>query len=255
MYVDMNENQNNTLNRATMVNTLAVIGFVALIVASMWLAVYSTRYVPDVVGRIGSAAVYLGSVFTPADEPTLSVVPTVVASTTLPFSEATSTTPTTGVQAAPKPVQPTAGAQTSGTYQISGTAAAPVALNGLPDLMSSIDAIGYLATSSAESFITNSTVPAGSRPAVRFTIKNIGTNVTGSWRFSASIPTQTSYLYQSGPQQSLAPGDSITYTLGFDQANRGSGQMISVTANFDNTVTELTTNNNSASATITILGS
>ena len=102
---------------------------------------------------------------------------------------------------------------------------------------------------------SGTTAPSGSRPAVVFTIKNIGTNVAGSWRWSASIPTQTSYLYQSLPQQALNPGDSIEYTLGFDQANKGSGQMISVTANFDRAVAESDANNNSASATLTILGS
>ncbi|MFA6415025.1 MAG: CARDB domain-containing protein [Candidatus Paceibacterota bacterium] len=242
----------------TVVHVLAVVGFVALIGASMWLAAYSTRYVPAVVGRIGSAAVYLGSLFTPA-EPSLSVISTPVASTTISFGDASSTLATTADPVTSKPVKsvvPTAGEKTNGTYQISGTASAqPAVLSGFADLVVNIDTIGYLATSSADSFVANTTVPNGNRPAVRFTIKNIGTNVTGSWRFSASIPTQTAYIYQSQPQQSLAPGDSISYTLGFDQANRGSEQTISVTANFDHTVTESNVNNNSTSAKITILGS
>jgi hypothetical protein len=88
--------------------------------------------------------------------------------------------------------------------------------------------------------------------------------VSGVWRFSASIPTQSSYFFQSQPQQALAPGDSIDYVLGFDQANKGSGQMISVTANikyvdpFTGAITfpvaESNSNNNSASTVITILG-
>lgn len=261
MYVPMDESQDNTQNRIVVVNTLATVGFIALIGASMWLAVYSTRFVPGVVGRIGSAAVYLGSVFTPAPA-SLSVVPTPTASSTiLTFGEATSTTgvatttkPATQTPAKPKTVPTTAGEQTSTTQQIGGTAT-PAALTGLPDLIVTINAVGYLATTSAESFITSSIVPAGSRPAVNFTIKNIGTNVSGMWRFSATIPTQSAYLYQSQPQQSLNPGDSIDYTLGFDQANRGTGQTISITANYDRGVTESNTDNNNASAKITILGS
>jgi len=253
----MNTDQPMTPARQAAINGLAVVGFIALVAAGIWLAIYSTRYVPTVVNRIGSAAVYLGSVFTPADEPTLSVVPILTASTTISFGNAsstvsTSTTPKVTAPAKPKPVAPTAGEKTDGTYQIGG---APNVLSGLPDFSVTITAVGYLATTSAGSFVASSTVPSGSRPAVRFTIKNIGTNIGEQWRFSASIPTTSSYLYYSPFQQSLNPGDSIDYTLGFDQATAGSNKMISVTANFDHIVTESNFNNNSASAQLTILGS
>ncbi len=246
------------LARQTSIKVLAVIGFVTLIGAGMWLAVYSTQFVPSVISRIGDATVYLGSVFTPPQASDLSVVPvTPMASTTISFDGASSTSlktlvthPTTIV---PKRIATTAGTKTNTVYRISGSAGAP-SLYGLPDFVTTIDAIGYLATTSANSFIASSTVPAGSRPAIRFTIKNIGTNVTGPWRFSALIPTQTAYIYQSQPQQSLNPGDSIDYTLGFDQANKGANETISITANFDHTVVESNTNNDSASARITILG-
>ncbi len=243
------------LARQTTIHALAVVGFVALMGGGIWLAVYSTRYVPDVVGRIGSAAVYLGSVFTKAPEPSLSVVPTPVASTTIPFGEAMSTPPSGEITlpVAPKKVQPAAGTETNGVYPLAGTTTP--APSGPADLVVHIGAIGYLATTSANSFVASSTVPAGSRPAVHFTIQNIGGTATGAWRFSASIPTQTAYIYQSEPQQSLNPGDSIEYTLGFDQANAGAGQTISITANFDHAVAESSTDNNSASAKITVLGS
>lgn len=241
-----------------MVHTLAVVGFVALIGASLWLAVYSTRYVPSVVNRLGGAAVYLGSVFTPSPA-SLSVIPT--ASTTIPFGEASSSISTSINSPAVVPVTPapaksvptTAGEKTSGTYAM-GTAAATVVSDGLPDFIATIDAVGYLATSSTDSFTATSTVPAGGRAAVTFTIKNIGTGTSGSWRFSASIPTQTMYTYESQPQQSLNPGDSIDYTLGFDQADAGT-QTISITANYDHAVAESDSGNDSASAQITILGS
>ncbi|TSC64737.1 MAG: hypothetical protein G01um101491_206 [Parcubacteria group bacterium Gr01-1014_91] len=258
MYTVMNDIGIPGPNRTAMLHALAVVGFIALIVASMWLAVYSTRYVPTVVNRVGAAAVYLGSVFTSSTEPTLSVIPTPIASTTISFGDegssnvewvASEPVPPT----APKKIVPTAGTETTNTYQISGTTTLSVP-SGLPDFIVTINAVGYLATTSAESFVASSTVPSGSRPAVRFTIKNIGTNVTGQWRFSASIPTQSSYIYQSQPQQSLASGDRIEYTLGFDQATAGSNKTISITANFDRTVGESNMNNNNASAQLTILG-
>ncbi len=237
-------------NRETSTNALAVVGFIALVGAGIYLAVYSTRFVPSVVGGIGSAAVYIGSVFSHGPDATLSVVPN--ASST-PVTEASST-PVASSVGGTQAVTPTAGPETSGAYAIDGATTTPVVTTGLPDFIATIDSIGYLATSSADSFVASSTVPAGDRPAVRFTIKNVGGTATGLWRFSASIPTQTAYLYQSQQQQTLGPGDSIQYTLGFDQANRGANQMISVTANYDRGVNESNFNNDSASATLTILG-
>ncbi len=244
----------NISTRQTAIYVLAVIGFIALTGAGMWLAVYSTRFVPSVVNRIGAAAVYLGSVFRSSEKSNLSVVPTLVASTTLPFDGASSTVPAkTPTIPPPKRVPTTAGSETSGAYQI-GTTTTPSSRFGLPDLVVTVDAIGYLATTSADSFVASSTVPAGSRPAIRFTIKNVGMNGAGAWRFSASIPTQTAYIYESQPQQPLNPGDSIDYTLGFDQPNKGANETISITANFDHAVAESNPNNNSASAQVTILG-
>jgi hypothetical protein len=253
----MDTSGNSSPSRQATVNGLAVAGFIALTVAGIWLAVYSTRFVPTVIGRIGSAAVYLGSVFTPSSNPSLSVVPN-ASSTIISFGESTSTlsastTPVTPEPAAQKPTAPIAGTKTDNVYQISGATTTPT-VAGLPDFIVIIKAIGYLASTATESFVASSTVPNGNRPAVMFTIKNVGTNATGPWRFSASIPTQTAYIYQSQLQQSLNPGDSIDYTLGFDEANEGANQMVSITANFDHAVIESNSNNDSASANLTILG-
>ena len=261
----MNTSNNNlmrTPTRQAAITGLAVVGFVALIMLGISLAVYSTRFVPTVVNRVGSAAVYLGSIFVPAPS-TLSVVQNSNASTTILFGPADSApavTPTVTTTTVVLPVQPkkipttTAGANSSNTYQI-GTTTANVALSGLPDLVTNISAVGYLTSPSTDSFVASSTVPSGMRPAVKFTIKNIGTNITGTWRFSASIPTQSSYLFYSPSQQSLAPGESIDYTLGFDQPIAGTGKMISVSANFDHMVTESNFNNNSATGYVTVMGS
>ena len=255
----MNVNKTGISPHRAVINGLAVVGFIALIATGIWLAVYSTRFVPTVISRVGGAAVYLGSVLTPASEQTLSVIPTQTTSIAIPFDETSSTIDEVGISTTPvtptPPGQtaPTAGKKTDNAYQIGG--ASTGILSGLPDLVVNINAIGYLATTSADSFVASSTVPSGSRPAIRFTIKNIGTNRSGEWRFSASIPTSTAYVYMSPPQQSLNPGDSIEYTLGFDQAIAGSDKMISITANFDRAVAESNTDNNDASANLTILGS
>lgn len=249
----MDNTEINTTARQAATNSLAVVGFITLIALGMSLAVYSARYVPVAVGRLGAAAVSLSQLFTPAPAPSLSVVP--VASTTISFAEASSTTATSTTKTvspkAPKPITPTPGNSVSETYQIGS---APV-LSGLPDLTVTISAVGYLTSTSTDSFVAATTVPHGASPAIKFIVKNIGTNVAGPWRFSASIPTSSDSIYQSVPQQSLNPGDYIEYTLGFSQPNAGANQTISVTANFDHAITESNTNNNSAATQVTILGS
>jgi hypothetical protein len=258
MYVNvMQPNQNTSLdagNRQAALTTLAVVGFLALVAFGIYLAIYSARYVPNAVSKLDAAAVSLASVFSPAATSSLAVIPASSASTTIAFGDDSTTTVPVAPTAAPvKPaaVIPQAGAQTSGTYQISG-GTGPTSYTGLPDLTVAVDAVGYLTTDAADSFVAASTVPAGYRPAVEFTIKNIGTNVAEPWRFSATIPTTVGYTYQSNEQQSLNPGDSIDYTLGFDDATVGTNETISITANFDHAVAESNTSNDSATASVTV---
>lgn len=248
----MNTEQTSTPIRQTAINGLAIAGFVALVAAGIWLAIYSTRFVPTAVNGVGAAAVYLGSVLTPTDDASISVAPTT--QTTISFGNESSAPTTITTPISPNQIiAQTAGEKTSGAYQIGGPTTTNV-LSGLPDFVVSIGAAGYLTAVSADSFVVSSTVPSGSRPAIKFTIKNIGANRSGGWRFSASIPTQTAYIYQSPLQQSLNPGDRIDYTLGFDQPIAGADKIISVIANFDNSVGESNMDNNSASAKLTILG-
>jgi hypothetical protein len=228
--------------------TFAGIGFLTVLGAGLWVAAFTLSNFPALISRVGGAAVYLGSVFTPRTEgPTeLVVEPT----------EETTPAEETEEETLPVSVPKVAGEKTEQSYAI-GDSVPPViqGTTGLPDLITNIGAIGFLSSTSTDSFTASSTVPAGMRPAVRFAITNQGTAVAASWRFSASIPTQSAYVFQSAPQQPLGPGDSIEYVLGFDQATAGADKLISITANSDSAFAETTRDNNSASAKITILGS
>jgi hypothetical protein len=244
MNTNMDTKQEVSPVRQATTNSLAVIGFVALVGVGLWLAVYSTRYVPSVVNRIGAAAVYIGSVFNPAPTSTLSVVPPPVASTTVSFGNiATSTKTTTTTQPTGAPIA--AGTKTTASY--------PMNDYGLGDLSVGITSIGYLASDSTNSFVASPTVPAGDLPAIRFTIKNIGTNWTGTWSFSASIPTSNSYTFHSPVQQSLAPGDSIDYTLGFNEALTGASQPVTIT--IQSNIPGSNPTNTAATAHLDVLGS
>lgn len=57
----------------------------------------------------------------------------------------------------------------------------------------------------------------GSRVSMQFVVTNIGTNIIpAGWSFNAVLPYNPIYVYPSGGQQALYPGDKIVYTLGFD---------------------------------------
>lgn len=60
-------------------------------------------------------------------------------------------------------------------------------------------------------------VSAGSRVTLQFVVTNAGTNVApAGWMFNAVLPYDPVYVYPSGGQQALYPGDKIVYTLVYD---------------------------------------
>jgi hypothetical protein len=239
------------------VNALAIVGFIVLIGIGMLLAVYAATFVPTAVNRLGSAAVYLSSVFVPAQEPaTLEVVP----GTTVPFPEApvvaeATTTPVVAAEPATAPAAvttPTAGPTKTTVYPVgTGTNPTPV-LSGLSDLTVDIVATGYLTSSDTSTFIKSDTVPDDLRGAVKFTITNKGTNASGRFNFDATLPTTRTYTFTSDKQDSLLPGEHIDYVLGFDRARSGDDRVISITVDADNDVKESNESNNSDSVKVEI---
>lgn len=232
----------DTQTREAVVNGLAAFGFLSLVGIGIALVIYATPSFPTLMNRLGGAAVYLSSVFTPSDDSGLTVVPN---ATTTP-SGSTATTTATSTKPGTGGVTP--GQQTNGVYPIGGGGFTGD-LRGLPDLTVSIKEVGFLSSTSTDSFVASSTTQGAGRPAVRFVIKNEGTNVTGSWMFTAKLPTQSNYAFGSQMQKALYPGESIEYTLGFDQASSGD-QAITIIADSTQIVAESSESNNSASALI-----
>ncbi len=228
---------------------LAVVGFVALVALGIWLAVYSAQYVPATVNRLGAAAVALSSIFVPA-EPTLTVVPT--ASTTISFGDGTtavsSSTPATGTPAPITVPTPTPGQETNTVYTPNGTA---TALYGLPDLIVEIESVGYATSTNFDGFVASPTISASQMGAVKFAVRNTGTNVSGPWSFSASLPSNQITIYPSGMQPSLKPGDWIEFVLDFSFPRIGTST-VSVTTDPSNQVPESNEANNQASTTILV---
>ncbi|MBU2158912.1 hypothetical protein KKD81_00810 [Patescibacteria group bacterium] len=236
--------------RRAAVNGLAIVGFIVLILIGMALAIYAATFVPGAISRVGSAAVYLSSVFQPNEEDTdLVVVPP---TETVPFGDdipAATSTPATSTPETTTPVTPTPGTPVVRVVQV-GTTPAP--LFGLPDLVIENITTGYLTSSDTSTFRASSRVPDGERGAIKFTIANRGTNLSGRFEFDAELPTSRSYTYHSGNQDSLKPGERIDYVLGFDQAREGDDREITVTVDPDRDISESNEGNNSRSVTIDI---
>ncbi len=247
------------------VNGLAVVGFIVLAAAGVWLAIYSTRFVPTVVNRIGSAAVYLSSVFTSPKGASLSVVPTLtpssIASTTVPSTDsvvATTSVATTSAPAAStteKPIQTNWVPGTPVTIT-NGATSTPVVSHyyGLPDLAVDIETVGYLGADG--NIVATTTIPAHAQIAVKFRVTNIGTNPSGSWAMNIAIPSAGAFASQTfDALESLVPTQPSEYVARFDNIPGGTNWIIVITLDPKHQLTESSTANNVASTSVTVLGS
>jgi hypothetical protein len=82
--------------------------------------------------------------------------------------------------------------------------------------------------------------------AVKFDIGNVGGTATGVWYFTATLPTNPAYTYQSPAQASLAPGAHIENILRFRPVMMGGGS-VSVYVDPQGSVSEASESNNTAS--------
>ncbi len=246
------------------VNTLAIVGFLALIFIGIGLAIYSSQFVPTAVTKLSS------------NSHSTAPVGTVSTSyTTIPFSNTPATT-TTIASNAPAPsygaapsyatstttyTNPSSYTSTPSSYgtnystRYPASAGAAHALYGLPDLATNIVATGYLTNGPGSAFVASPIVPVGAVAAIQFTIANDGTNSTGAWNFIAQIPTDNGYTYTSPTEGNMNPGDHTLYTLSFDQVPPGQNEPVRVIADPNNYLQESNEANNIGIATLTVVGS
>ncbi len=239
--------------RLAAIHGLAIVGFIVLVAAVIWLAVYSTNNVPNVVGSIGAAAVSLSQILSLAPESSLEVVPTVL--TTISFGDENppSTPATTTIPKATKPVVWTPGTP----IVVGGDAAAttsPTSYYGLPDLAVVIVSIGYLANATNESFVATTTIPANTQIAMKFRVTNVGTNVSGTWTMTIAVPSNGASLTQSFTQESLYPSQPSEYIARIGNITPGAGRTIIITIDPNNQLVETNKVNNAISTTVTVLG-
>lgn len=117
------------------------------------------------------------------------------------------------------------------------------------DLVIRIIDVGIM--NSNNQFYYSNFLTRNDKVAVKFEIQNIGSQNTGNFRFNANLPTQTADVYQSNTENSLAPGETRQYTIGFNNAITGNST-VSFRVDSDNNVSENDENNNYASRTINV---
>jgi hypothetical protein len=237
---------------ATM-GALAIVGFIALIIIGIALAIYSAQFIPTLVSTFNSPSSSNNTGMASTSSGHLEIATSTMG--TNGYSLTTTTIPQSTVNS--NDILPGVGTMPAGTYpsKTSSGDTAPAKTHapyGLPDLAVTIISTGYLTGESTDSFVSGTVIPPGARPAVKFSVTDTGTNSTGPWNFLALIPTVSGQSFTSPTESSLNPGDHTVFTLGFNQAAEGPNQTITVVADPNNQIQESSKSNNSASSAVTI---
>ena len=95
------------------------------------------------------------------------------------------------------------------------------------DLTVNLIATGVI--NNANQFVSGRVAQVGEKVAVRFEIANIGGKNTGVWNWGATLPIPAPQnIYNSANEISLAPGDRIEFTLGYQRTSAGQNQIVIV---------------------------
>lgn len=129
------------------------------------------------------------------------------------------TIPVTGSGTGPKPYPNPSNCYWYNGQYICGTGG--TTYNGPADLAVTITNVGYMDQYSGQ-FYSGSSLYGGQKIAVQFEVRNVGGTNSSTWSFNANLPSSYQSNYYSGLQNSLAPGQVQTFTLGFTNAYSGS---------------------------------
>lgn len=153
-------------------------------------------------------------------------------STVVPPTQATTTvTPNTSapyIPSQPAPIQP--------VYY------------GKPDLAVRMLQVGILGSSNI--IIPQTQFSYSDMVGIKFEIRNDGDANSGPWYFTAALPSVSTPTFSSNSQISLRPGESIIFTLGFSNLINQNTNLITVTADPQNIVSESVEYNNFVTSTI-----
>ncbi|MFH1454714.1 MAG: PKD domain-containing protein [bacterium] len=114
---------------------------------------------------------------------------------------------------------------------------------GKPDLQTTLIATGIIDPASKQ-FMQTNYAGFNDEVAMKFQVKNIGTNVSGAWKLRINTPSRTTPYYDFVNQTSIKPGDRIVYTTSFDNPLATGINTAYITADPLNMVNEDSESNN-----------
>jgi hypothetical protein len=219
--------------------SVALIGFIVVAVLGIAIAIYASRFVPGAISGLAGAGAYVSNLFILENEDgtgTVEEKPVQETPAVKPPAPVATSTPT--APATPRPTTP--------------RPATPV-YSGLSDLTVNIATVGYCTTGAQNSLVSSSYVPDNARyGGVRFTVTNIGTNVSGPWAFEIETSASPSDTYEYAGQASLAPGQSMVGTMCFPRGTRANDGEVTITVDSQDRVVEGNERNNEASQDLEI---
>jgi hypothetical protein len=233
--------ETNEESKKAAVNGLAIVGFAGLIIAGIFLAIYAARFVPEALSRLSSAVILSTDNEENPDE-----------------------TPAAPVDEEEEPAEeePTTGApQTGGPLLVTPPVAVspnppvyspPVYYPQQPQLYGKADLAitnleaGYFRGST---FVEDDEVPEGRDAAVRFTVKNNGTNIASGWRVQVEVTGEDDARGNGG---SLMPNGTQQFTLRIENPREGRDIDVDIEVDYEDDVDESNERNNERSIELEI---
>lgn len=223
------------------INGFVLIGFFALVIAGMLLAIYASRYVPETLARL-SAAVYLSG-----DKPENT------ATTTPPKNDevfvpdvSEPTTDDTDTPELPDETGYTPPRTVTPTYTYTPPRPTGPQLYGSADLSLTNVEAGYVRSGR---YIEDDTVPTNRDMYVRFTVRNSGTNIASGWRVLVEVEGERDAVASGGV---LYPNGTQTFTLRVTNPEEGRNLTTKIDVDFQNAVNESNERNNDRSIDVDI---
>jgi CARDB len=231
------ESGKGSVTKAT-VNGLAVVGFGALILSGVFLAIYAASYVPQALSRLTGAVILSeeqpANPNTETETPT-PTTPTVVTPAVEEDPDEEVTTPETPRTGGPLLVPQTPRITYTGPQ-----------LYGLPDLALVNVRAGYMRGST---FVEDNDVPSNRDAAVRFIVQNLGTNTVSDFRIKLEIENEDDAIGMGGL---LYPNGTQLFTLRITNPEEGEELDIDIDVDYQNRIAETNERNNDKSITLDI---
>lgn len=219
--------------KATM-NGLAIVGFGALIIAGIFLAIYAARYVPETLSRLSGAVILSSDTGTTTNESEGSgETPTVTNDTEDEPSVVTPAVPETPTVSKP----PVTGGPLIVPQSPRVVSNEPT-LFGRADLAIQNAEIGYMRGST---FIEDNDAPSNRDVAVRFNVKNIGTNSASGWRVRINVEGERPVTGSGG---FLMPNGTQNFMVRVENPEEGENLRVEIEVDYQDDLNESNERNN-----------